>query len=132
MSIVVSFACNHPDNGDFLGRFEACHIGDFELQCTMIGSSVKLRKVPFKDPVPGKPFGALHVGRLEVGYFYWTCWFGNWCWDGFSVADEDAVAIVNYLMKLKYWTCEGGECKALHKFNAREPLTLEELRYACV
>src|SRR6266704_2992953 len=120
-SIIVSFACNDPDNGDPLGRASACHIEDLELQNTLIGGGDV--KVSFKGEL-------LSVGRLRVPFLWSKGWYGNWCWDGYGMPAESALAIVNYLMKLKYWRCEGGECKAFDKFNAKQPLSLEELLLA--
>lgn len=116
-SVIVSFACNDPDNGLPLGRASACHIEDLELVDTLIGGpGIKVR-------VEGE---VLHVGRLSVGFLWSKGWYGNWCWDGYAMPAESAVAIVNYLMKRKYWRCEGGECVAFDKFNERQPLSLEE------
>jgi hypothetical protein len=115
--IIVSFCCN-GDQGIPLGKATACHIEDLELQDTLIGGGeVKIRH-------EGE---VLHVGRLSVGFLWYKPYFGNWYWDGYAVPPESAVAIVNYLMKRKWWHCEGGECNAFEKFNARQPLTLDEL-----
>src|SRR5258708_39512128 len=104
--IIVSFACNDPDNGAPLGRASACHIDDLELVNTLIGGGDV--KVWHEGEV-------LHVGRLSVGFLWSNGWYGNWCWDAYAVPPESAVAIVNYLMKRKWWRCEGGECKAFDK-----------------
>ena len=125
MSIMVSFACNDPDNGAPLGKASAVHIADFELQYTLIGGwgGVKLSYQPGE---PGRD-GKLKVGRITVPCLYQRCWLENWCWDGYAVPLESATEIVNYLMKQKYWHCERGECNVFDKFNAKRPINKAEL-----
>lgn len=129
--IIVSFACNDPNNGDQLPTASACHIDDFELQNTLIGGgNVKVSHTAFPERLSTGERGMLFVGHIRVEYYWHKGWYGNWCWDGYSMPAKNALAIVNYLMKLKWWRCEGGECNAFDKFNAKQPLTLEELLIA--
>ncbi len=40
---------------------------------------------------------------------------------------ENSVVLCNRLMKLKSWRCHGGQTDLMEAFNARQPITVEEL-----
>ncbi len=114
----VDFACN-DEHGHFMGRAERVTVGELELECTLLYSGVKLETLAGQQ---------VRVGRLVLPYSHYKYGVGNWCWDGYWLADEDVVKIINYLMRQKYWSCESGPEQGYEKFNAKQPFTVEDLK----
>lgn len=118
--ITVSFACNHPDNGFDLGKFDACEIEDLRFVCTLMGGGTTLKNLG----------SSVRVGRLVLPHRGYKYGHGNWCWDAYVFEPMSALAIVNYLGKSEHWHCEKGAAAAYEKFNAERKLTLAELQEA--
>jgi hypothetical protein len=114
----IHFACN-DEHGNFMGRAERIQIGDLSLECTLMYSGVKL------ETEAGQ---LLRVGRILVPFSGYRYGVGNWCWDGYRIADEDVLKIIHYLQKQKYWTCHEGPCDQYEKFNAKQSFTVEDLK----
>jgi hypothetical protein len=123
ITIRVDFACN-DEHGHDTGLAERVNIGDLELECTLIGSGIVLKRLQGTDAT-GR-FG-VQMGRLRFwcsGYKYGV---GNWCWDGYWLDEADVLKLVNYLERQKYWNCGSGPCEPFDKFNAKQPFTLADL-----
>lgn len=136
MAYRIELCCNDPDNGNPVGA--ACAIrfsgsgADVGANCVNTlwgGGDIKIGLVPVENSCPGNNYAShkLQIGRVKIFCFEYRGWFGNWCWDAAWIAGVDALAIANYLERLKYWHCEEGPDKFYEKFNAREPLRYEDM-----
>ena len=125
MSVIVSIQCNDYRNGAFLGRCSAVELPQdaIELECRMEGSGVQ---VSFEG-------STMKFWRLTIAIEKHITWYGNWCWDGVLVSFADAVAILNYVKSLKYWSAQGGWCSVVDAWEAgtltRELLLREYFPY---
>ena len=92
-------------------------------------TGVKVKLVPTKS-VPANRMAThlLRFGREKAFVLEYRAHYGNWCWDCAWIAGVDALRLANYLMRLKYWECEEAPENFYAKFNAREPLTYEDMR----
>lgn len=120
MGMEVDFACN-DERGMFTGKAEAIEVADLRLVCTLIGGGVKIENMAGQ---------MLKVGRLRVSYSRYRYGVGNWCWDGYLIAEEDILKIIGYLQRQKYWTCEEGPELQYEKFNNKQQFTEADLRNA--
>jgi hypothetical protein len=93
----ICFACNDPDNGNFIGVSESIEFS-FGLYGTIILAGGRC--------VTKEDNGALQISRLRVPAIYYTTWYGNWCWDSCVVSFRNAVKVLNYLAKKQDWHCE--------------------------
>ena len=124
MAITLNFACNDPDNGNFIGKFDKMEVdgGDLhmEFECSLYPS--KGVPVSFKFPVINGD-GTARVGKLKLRGLWYKPWYGNWCWDAVWFSWVDALAIINYVGKLKYWRMTEGPCALFEAFNERHKIT---------
>ena len=105
--ITVSFACNNPDNGLFLGKVTAVEIHGADC-------SIELEGKHFPDPSNSfaeiaRPEGAadrcdrgFKIGRHEFGCYGWKNWYGNWCWDATRMTGVDVLILLRTLRDLGY------------------------------
>lgn len=112
----VDFACN-DERGNHTDKAEHVDIGDLELECRLIGGGVKI----WDD-------GKLRIGRCKFVHYGHKYGVGNWCWCAWYLTEHDAMNLVNYLMRLKYWHCDSGPCDQFEKFNSQQPFTMEDLQ----
>jgi hypothetical protein len=107
----ISIACNHPDNGHFMGHFDAVHYGDdqdMELQQTMGSRPFAIR---FLDD------SRVRIRHRIFKYTWDKEWFGNWCWHGFRMERSEARRLLRYLRESGLWHCEGGPTRLYYWFN---------------
>jgi hypothetical protein len=113
MLTLISIACNHPDNGNFTGRFDALHYGDdqdLEVTSKFYGSRA------------GASVTYLGEGRVRISRRVFTFerskeWFGNWCWNALWMERREARRLLRYLRDSDQWHCEGGPCRLYDWFN---------------
>lgn len=117
-------ACNDWRNGDSLGVFSHS-----ELTREPYGCVLELEHLDTTIGHDPKTL-TLRVGRITVPYTYWKSWLGNWCWDGFSVREEDAAKIVNYLRSKRSAHCIGGDAVVFDKINGKMMILPEDLQMA--
>jgi hypothetical protein len=100
--LFVDFACNDPDNGNFLGECTAVHLpqGAMELTNGYIGRG---NKIDFSN-------GTLSFSRLKLPHRGHKSWVGNWCWDGCWLTLADTLKLLTYIKSLNGWSCDGGWC----------------------
>lgn len=113
MTTIVSIACNNPDNGHFMGRFDAMHYGDdqeVEIACRFWGSRAGMRITYFGD-------GKVRIGRRMFAYQREKEWFGNWCWNGLWMTRKEARRLLRYVRDSGRFTCEGGPARLYDWFN---------------
>src|SRR5690242_18036938 len=101
--ILLSFACNDPDNGDFTGRCGAIdlHIGNecaADLDCG-IGPRSRCPKLSICS-IEGERW--VKISRQKFGILSYGRWHGNWCWDAVRVSPAVAASVLNYLRELKW------------------------------
>lgn len=113
----IDFACN-DEHGNFTGRAERIQIGDLSLECTLLYGGVKFQAVAGQK---------VRVGRVVVPFSGYAYGVGNWCWDGYWIADEDVLKIIHYLQKQKYWHCEEGPEDEYERFNEKRVFMLTDL-----
>lgn len=113
MRILVDFACNNPDNGDFLGKCERIELPHCAME--LEGSE---HQIIFGER-------AIKFGRKMFNCRGYKRWVGNWCWDGTWMEPADAVKLLAYLKELG-WRCTAGWCDLIDPWE-RGDLTAELL-----
>ena len=118
MSVTVSFCCQ-DDHGLFTGRATRFDCQEYELE---VGDTLW--------PACGAQL-KIADGRIKVGRDIWRPFHGsggggNIFWLSFRVAGVDAIGIMNYLMTLKWWRAQAGECYLFDQFNAKQPIIPRE------
>lgn len=101
-SVSVMFACNNPDNGLFIGRFENLALsfganGDAQ-HLSINGPS---RKLTFLNG------NKLRVCRRTLPIGRRREWVGNWCWDEVTLCPLGTARLLNALKDAR-WTPEAG------------------------
>ena len=134
-------ACNDWRNGDPTGKFEHSEVTREPYGCVVELEHMETT-VDYKssridhtcgDPACVSPAhlrrlpAILRVGRLTVPCFGHTSWLGNWCWDGFSVSEESAAKIINYLRDKREAHCIGGESDVFDKINGKATVEAKDL-----
>lgn len=115
--MIVSFACNDPDNGVFAGRASGCHFdnlgGDmveFDHDDFIDGCAFSIDDVMLK----------FKVGNAAFPYMRRINWYGNWCWDGFVMKRPQGIRLLQYLnRKRDDWHCTGGAVRILDWLDRR-------------
>lgn len=89
---IVQFhaACNSPENGMFVGRFDACQFAFWD------GSELTMDCMPTR--IRDKE-GILTVGRVKVPHRGCSEWVGNWCWDLWLLLPQNASKVIEYLIE---------------------------------
>jgi hypothetical protein len=113
MLTLISIACNHPDNGFFMGRFDAAHYGndqDTEITSKYYGCRGGMGVRYLGD-------GKIRISRRVFRFEREREWFGNWCWNALWMEHAEARRLLRYLMASKKWYCEGGPTRLYRWFN---------------
>lgn len=100
-SIPIDMACNDPDNGIFAGRVEQISVGSSFLELTAL-----------RDPSPR--LVELAGGRIRLAGRIFPItgsaeWVGNWCWNRYWFALDDAVRLIVWLHRRRFFHCDEGE-----------------------
>ena len=103
----VSFACNDPDNGDFIGRAMAAqveslglHPWDAELVHDDWGRGCRLT-VDYK-------LMKLRIHGVWFPFKARRSWFGNWCWEAFEFERATGKRLLMLMRERGPWHCEAG------------------------
>lgn len=106
----VSFACNNPDNGDFVGRATAAnaeslyrvghHPWDAELVHDDWGRGCRLT-------VDDKLM-KLRIHGVWFPFKARRSWFGNWCWEAFEFERGTGKRLLMLMRERGPWHCEAG------------------------
>lgn len=121
--VMITLAENDAANGMEQGFVTAMHIHDddddieVELESRIIrngdlepwGPVCRSEMGKFRR-YPDDAIGKLRVGRVVVPIFGHRTWFGNWCWNAYTVRATDARRIVHYLLDRKYFGVEMHVC----------------------
>jgi len=110
---IISIACNHPDNGLFMGRFDAMHYGDdqdMEIASRFWGSRAGMGVRYLGD-------GKIRISHGVFEYEREKEWFGNWCWNGLWMERGEARRLLRYIRDSDKWHCEGGPTRLYRWFN---------------
>jgi len=115
-------ACNDWRNGQPLGEFHHAEFSLinggclFELECraTVINHNPKT--------------SMLYIGRIGVPYSFYTCWLGNWCWDGFAITPESTEKILAYLRGKRDAQFIGGLVTFCEKLDNGQRILAQEIR----
>jgi hypothetical protein len=116
---IVSIACNNPDNGIFMGRFDAMHYGDeqdVEITSKFWGSRAGFG-VRYLEGETSDGQGRIRISRRVFRYKREKEWFGNWCWNALWMERREARRLLRYLRDSGKWHCEGGPTRLYHWFN---------------
>jgi len=119
MAITLNFACNNPDNGEFIGDFDRLDLSAGDLYMEFEGSDTT---VLFDFPVRGG-YGTVKVGGKEWTSLAYTEWYGNWCWNAASFTWVEALEIINYLGRVHGWRMTEGPCELFEAYNERHEIT---------
>lgn len=100
-SIPIDMACNDPDNGCFAGRVDQISIGSSFLELTAR-----------RDPSPR--LVELADGRIRIAGRIFPItgsaeWVGNWCWNRYWLELGQAVELVVWLHRRRFFHCDEGE-----------------------
>lgn len=112
---LISIACNHPDNGLFIGRCDAIHYGndqDMELQHASWGARGGVAVRYLGD-------GRIRICRRVFTFERDKEWFGNWCWNALWMTHAEARRLLRYLREMGNWHCEGGPMRLYEWFNRK-------------
>lgn len=112
MTTIVAFACNHPDNGAYIGYCDAITYCD----------ELELRGIYWRD---GCKFTYLDSDRVRVSrriFRYRICryGYGNWCWDGLIMERREARRLLRYLRDSGKWQADSGPTRLFKWFNRRK------------
>lgn len=118
--IPIDFACNDPDNGNFLGKAPMISLGEREL--------IELEANDFERP----PRFREEDGHIVLAGKRWPVhssedWLGNWCWNRHWVAFNDATAFLAWIHRRDLYSLTCGESVIFEAWDRREPLPLPML-----
>ena len=116
--INVSICCN-DDYGSFTGRVTRISFDQYELDIEDTLWPPRGVSVSFREdlrPGPHVKFGR-DIWRLCNGL---EGYGGNIFWRNIRLHGVDAIGLMNYMMTLKYWRAESGECYLFDQFNAKQ------------
>lgn len=120
----IALCCNDHRNG-FEGRFSAVH---FELAGFELHVDCKFVDRKMKCDLDER---GLHVGKLVVPIQYTSTWYGNWCWNSYTMHLAPAVDVWNHVQRTKAFTPESGAAVLWDLWEQeKQPLTLKRLREA--
>jgi hypothetical protein len=117
--IHVSFCCN-DDYGNFKGSAWRISFSEYELDVEENLWPPHGVGLKFDETMRADQSGRLKVGRDIWRPYAGRCGGGNIYWQMVRMAGIDAIGIMNYLMRLKHWHAEGGECYLFDQFNAKQ------------
>lgn len=120
MAITLNFACNDPDNGNFIGRFDRMELSAGDLFIEFEGGAESI--IEFNFPIRGG-YGKVKIGDREWPALAYTEWYGNWCWNAARFTWVEALEIVNYLGSLGWWRMTDGPSTLFEAFNERSEIT---------
>jgi hypothetical protein len=120
MAITLNFACNNPDNGEFVGIFDRMDLDAGSLHIEFEGDHESI--ISFGFPMRGG-YGTVKIGDREWPSLAYREWYGNWCWNGASFTWVEALEIINYLGSLGCWRMTEGPSYLFHAFNDRGAIT---------
>ena len=116
-------ACNDWRNGNPLGKFEHSEI---TRSRSPYGCVVEMEHrettVDWNDAEK-----IVKVGRLRVPYLSHHSWVGNWCWDEWTVSEESAAKIINYLRDKRSAHYIGGESVVCDKIESKAAVEAGDL-----
>ena len=111
----VQICCN-DQNGLFTGRATRVDFNEYELTVEdSLWPPVGV-KVQFTDT------------RVKFGRDIWRPtpglggYGGNIFWRGLRMSGIDCIGLMNYLMTLKHWRADAGECYLFDQFNSKQPI----------
>jgi hypothetical protein len=122
--ITVSFCCD-DDYGSLTGKAIRVDFQKYELSVVdtlwpPAGVTLSFQLADNQVVPPIK--AAVKIGRDIWREIYGRGSGGNIFWSSVLVRGVDAIAMMNYLMKLKWWRAESGECYLFDQFNAKRPI----------
>lgn len=118
--IHVQICCN-DDNGSFTGRAIRVDFNEYEL--TVEDSLWPPRGVSVAFSVDSRVRFGRDIWRVSGGL---EGYGGNIFWRNLRLSGVDAIGLMNYLMTLKYWRADAGECYLFDHFNERTPIVPKE------
>jgi hypothetical protein len=115
--ITVSICCN-DDNGFSTGRAVRIDFDQYELELEDTLWPPRGVKFEWNGPAPTK---------IKFGRDIWRPVVlagdgGNIFWQNIRMTGIDCIGLMNYLMTLKHWRANAGECYLFYQFNAKKPI----------
>jgi hypothetical protein len=113
----------NDNNGNPCGRVHQCIVGDMYLETTDMGSTrfntvTYTGKIGFE--VENKIFAA-------VGFSPWS---GNMIWNSYKLTEENALMLINHLIKSGKWTVNEAPTEQYEKFAGGQAFDKNDLQ-AC-
>ncbi len=105
MAFRLHVACNDHRDGVFQGYADSVYLEAIRLE----GGRVMVAELPgvekWQTIKRGRwtPLGRVRIGRIVLPYFASQEWYGNWCWNMYSVMKVDALRVLNYLLTQPHW-----------------------------
>lgn len=115
--IRIMFACNDPDNGYFTGNVEAVHVVDGMLELESWGRPRRLVELDGAIRFAGKTWPIMSSQE----------WFGNWCWNAYSMKPEAAIGFLCWLRRRKLFDCTAWWDRLYDLWNGNEPVYAYEI-----
>lgn len=123
--LLVSFACNHPENGAPAGVCGHVQIDDPLYDRGENLLSLEGGEYDDNYEICGPEFNATNEGVVIAGELFkcehFKSWYGNWCWELFKMSAKEAARMAVFL-RGKGWGCERGiePYFTLYKYGAPE------------
>ena len=118
--IRLSFACNDPDNGLFTGRvssieFESLYrVGKHPWEASL--ALTHIESLAFTVDSQGMRF---RLCRIWFPFVAEREWFGNWCWNAYTMRRPQAKRLLGVLRDSGRWACEAGPTTFFNWFNRK-------------
>jgi hypothetical protein len=113
--VIVSLACNDPDNGIFMGHADHAtfHYEGVDLSLYHLDWYRGCRVTYVKE-------GGIRISRRVFKYRREKEWYGNWCWNAFLFDRLEARRLLRYLRDSGRWHAEEGPSRLFRWFNREE------------
>ena len=125
--LTVQICCN-DDNGIPTGRVTRVDFDLYELEVEDTlwparGVSIRYRAAHFAK---GRNNTQVRFGRDIWRNIGGMGGGGNIFWSAIRMSGVDCIGLMNYLMTLKYWRANAGECYLFDHFNDKQPIVPKE------
>lgn len=124
--ITVSFCCNDPEYGLWLGKVRSVQIHgepDIELEGPHFpDTSNTFHVIDKPNEAPDRCDRGFRIGRHTFGCYGWKTWYGNWCWDATRMTGVDVLQLLRILRELGY-RCVASEVDFGEAYDEGKELT---------
>lgn len=124
MNLQIDLACNDHRNGTFQGWFDHAHVGleggDYDDGMELDGPRTRVSESVATQA--GKRYDFVKIGRITCRVLSSRTWYGNWCWESYTVEMASGIQVLNYL-KGRGFSCNCGPTGLFEVFNGDGQIT---------